>query len=164
MSRSIYTNVSYTVRLYETGVANLIVLIHGIVASGQCKLTLETKTVLASTVLTNKINTGTRATSDSQAATVRFFLTVVCLSFVLVCKVDGFIPSSDAIVDVSASDRARSSFLTSSYITFCDRGRAAMGEHQVKGKGCSRLCYLASKFHVGDASEIKPEERNGGAV
>jgi hypothetical protein len=111
----------------------------------------------------NEINTGTRAASDSQAAAVRFFLMVVCPSFVLVCKVDGFIPSC-AIVDVSASDRAWSSFLTSSYITFCDRGRAAMGEHQVKGKGCSRLCYLASKFHVGDASEIKPEERNGGAV
>jgi hypothetical protein len=39
MPSFIYIDVSYTIRLYETGVADLI---HGIVASGQCKLTLGT--------------------------------------------------------------------------------------------------------------------------
>ena len=58
-SRSIYTDESYTVRLYETGVADQAVLIHGIVASGQC-LPAGTKPVPApvpaSTVLTNTID------------------------------------------------------------------------------------------------------------
>jgi hypothetical protein len=52
-SRSIYTDVSYTVRLNETGVAGQAVLILGIVASGQCSLASRTEAVPASTVLTN---------------------------------------------------------------------------------------------------------------
>src|ERR1700738_649360 len=52
-SRSIYTDDSYTVRLYETGVADQAVLILGIMASGQCSLASGTEAVPASTVLTN---------------------------------------------------------------------------------------------------------------
>jgi hypothetical protein len=50
---SIYIDASYTIRLYETGVADLTVLIYGIVASGQYNLTPRTEAVPASTVLTN---------------------------------------------------------------------------------------------------------------
>ena len=52
-SRSIYTDDSYTARLYETGVADQAVLILGIVASGQCSLASGTEAVPTSTVLTN---------------------------------------------------------------------------------------------------------------
>jgi hypothetical protein len=50
---SIYIDVPYTIRLYETGVADQAVLILGIVASGQCSPVSGTEAVLASTVLTN---------------------------------------------------------------------------------------------------------------
>jgi hypothetical protein len=59
---SIYIDVSCTIRLYETGVADLTLLIHGIVASGQCKLTPGTQAIPASTVLTNRANPSSRAT------------------------------------------------------------------------------------------------------
>ena len=50
---SIYIDVLYTIRLYETGVADQAVLILGIVASDQCSLASGTEAVPASTVLTN---------------------------------------------------------------------------------------------------------------
>jgi len=48
MPRSIYIDVPYTIRLYETGVADQAVLILGIVASSQCSLASGTEAVPAS--------------------------------------------------------------------------------------------------------------------
>jgi hypothetical protein len=66
---SIYINVSCTIRLYETGVADLTLLIHGIVASGQYKLTPGTQAAPASTVL--RTDPGSRANPIPEESTTK---------------------------------------------------------------------------------------------